>query len=125
MNKQLQKKDLSIRELSKILFNTLKDENKLAIKMIVRNYNNNKQMEKKMEQFNTWLQTAQSNDRFVYYEGYFAKDRHMSNNKKEINAVGNSAYQAYENKLVVLFQKRVSYGDTQKDPVFKYIAQKI
>ena len=42
MNKQLQKKDLSIRELSKILFNTLKDENKLAIKMIVRNYNNKK-----------------------------------------------------------------------------------
>lgn len=42
MDKQLQKKDLSIRELSKILFNTLKDENKLAIKMIVRNYNNNK-----------------------------------------------------------------------------------
>jgi len=42
MNKQLQKKDLSIRELSKILFNTLKDENKLAIKMIVRNYNNSK-----------------------------------------------------------------------------------
>ena len=42
MNKQLQKKDLSIKELSKILFNTLKDENKLAIKMIVRNYNNNK-----------------------------------------------------------------------------------
>ena len=42
MNKQIQKKDLSIRELSKILFNTLKDENKLAIKMIVRNYNNNK-----------------------------------------------------------------------------------
>ena len=40
MNKQLQKKDLSIKELSKILFNTLKDENKLAIKMIVRNYNN-------------------------------------------------------------------------------------
>ena len=38
MNKQLQKKDLSIRELSKILFNTLKDENKLAIKMIVREY---------------------------------------------------------------------------------------
>ena len=47
MNKQLQKKDLSIRELSKILFNTLKDENKLAIKMIVRNYNNNKTKGKK------------------------------------------------------------------------------
>ena len=33
MNKQLQKPDLSIRELTKILFNTLKDENKLAIKI--------------------------------------------------------------------------------------------
>ena len=37
-NKQLQKPDLSIRELTKILFNTLRDENKLAIKMIVREY---------------------------------------------------------------------------------------
>jgi len=46
MNKQLQKKDLSIRELSKILFNTLKDENGLAIKMIVRNYNNKKTEDK-------------------------------------------------------------------------------
>ena len=41
MNKQLSK-----RELTKILFNTLKDENGLAIKMIVRDYNN-KQMENK------------------------------------------------------------------------------
>lgn len=45
MNKQLQQ-NLSVRELTKILFNTLKDENKLAIRMIVRDYNN-KQMEKK------------------------------------------------------------------------------
>ena len=36
--KQLTQKDLSKRELTKILFNTLKDENKLAIKMIVREY---------------------------------------------------------------------------------------
>ena len=41
MNKQLSK-----RELTKILFNTLKDENGLAIKIIVRDYNN-KQMENK------------------------------------------------------------------------------
>ena len=41
MNKQLSK-----RELSKILFDTLKDENGLAIRMIVRDYNN-KQMENK------------------------------------------------------------------------------
>ena len=45
MNKQLQQ-NLSVRELTKILFNTLKDENGLAIRMIVRDYNN-KQMENK------------------------------------------------------------------------------
>ena len=39
-------KQLSKRELTKILFNTLKDENGLAIRMIVRDYNN-KQMENK------------------------------------------------------------------------------
>jgi hypothetical protein len=38
-------KQLSKRELVKILFNTLKGENGLAIRMIVRDYNN-KQMEK-------------------------------------------------------------------------------
>lgn len=41
MNKQLSK-----RELTKILFNTLKEQNGLAIRMIVRDYNN-KQMEVK------------------------------------------------------------------------------
>ena len=45
MRKQLQQ-NLSVRELTKILFNTLKDENGLAIRMIVRDYNN-KQMENK------------------------------------------------------------------------------
>ena len=45
MNKQLQKPDLSIRELTKILFNTLRDENKLAIKMIVRDYQQKQQRE--------------------------------------------------------------------------------
>lgn len=39
-------KQLSKRELTKILFNTLKNENGLAIRIIVRDYNN-KQMENK------------------------------------------------------------------------------
>jgi len=55
-NKQIQKKDLSIRELVKILFNTLKDENGLAIKMIVREYNN-----KQMEKENDYKQLRYSN----------------------------------------------------------------
>jgi len=45
MNKQLQKPDLSIRELTKILFNTLRDENKLAIRIIVRDYQQKQQRE--------------------------------------------------------------------------------
>ena len=43
--KQLQKPNLSIRELTKILFNTLRDENKLAIKIIVRDYQQKQQRE--------------------------------------------------------------------------------
>ena len=46
MNSQIVKQNLSLRELIKKLFNTLKDENGLAIRMIVREYNN-KQMEQK------------------------------------------------------------------------------
>ena len=45
MNKQLQKPNLSIRELTKILFDTLRDENKLAIKIIVRDYQQKQQRE--------------------------------------------------------------------------------
>ena len=43
---QLKYKQKNLRELSQILFDTLKDENGLAIRMIVRDYNN-KQMENK------------------------------------------------------------------------------
>ena len=78
-----------------------------------------------MQQFEAWLQTATPNDKLEYYQGYIGKDRFMSSNKKEINNLANLFLRAYENNLVVLFQKRVSYGDTQRDPVFKYIAQKI
>ena len=45
-NGLLMNKQLSKRELTKILFNTLKEQNGLAIRMIVRDYNN-KQMENK------------------------------------------------------------------------------
>ena len=82
-------------------------------------------MEKTMQQFQEWLQTAKPNERIEYYEGYIGKDRCLAMNRLEIGKLANLFLKAYENKLVVLFQKRVSYGDTQKDPVFKYIAQKI
>jgi len=43
---QLKYKQKNLRELSQILFDTLKNKNGLAIRMIVRDYNN-KQMENK------------------------------------------------------------------------------
>ena len=46
VNNRIINKQLSKRELAKILFNTLKEQNGLAIRMIVRDYNN-KQMENK------------------------------------------------------------------------------
>tara|TARA_E500000331_G_scaffold126084_1_gene123730 strand:+ start:833 stop:1012 length:180 start_codon:yes stop_codon:yes gene_type:complete len=46
VNNRIINKQLSKRELTKILFNTLKEQNGLAIRMIVRDYNN-KQMENK------------------------------------------------------------------------------
>ena len=45
MNKQLQKQNLSIRELTKILWKTKRGENGLAIKMIVRDYQQKQQRE--------------------------------------------------------------------------------
>jgi len=32
---------------------------------------------------------------------------------------------AYESKRVVLFQKRLEYGNINRDPKFQYIAKKI
>jgi len=46
----MSKQNLSVRELTKILFNTLKDENGLAIRMIVRDYNNKQKEVKNVKQ---------------------------------------------------------------------------
>jgi len=43
-------KQLSKRELTKILFNTLKEQNGLAIRMIVRDYNNKQKEVKNVKQ---------------------------------------------------------------------------
>ena len=40
-----------------------------------------------MEQFNTWLQTSQPNEKIEYYEGYIGKERFIGRNKKKINNV--------------------------------------
>ncbi len=69
-----------------------------------------------------WLQTAKSNEATVYHKGYLAKDRFYSNETRDI---ANLMMRSAHNKVVVLYQKRISYGNAAKDPVFDYIAKKI
>ena len=69
-----------------------------------------------------WLQTAKSNEATTYHKGYLAKDRFFSNETRDIaNLMMRSAHY----NIVVPYQKRVSHGTTNKDPVFDYIAKKI
>ena len=72
--------------------------------------------------YETWLQTTQSNETFEYHSGYLAKDRFYNT---EVKNTANLAMRSYEQGKVVLFQKRISYASGQKDPVFSYIAKKI
>jgi len=69
-----------------------------------------------------WLQTAKSNEATVYHKGYLAKDRFYSNETRDI---ANLMLRSSDNNIVVLYQKRVSYGTPSKDPVYNYIAKKI
>jgi|TARA_Y100000389_G_C16966698_1_gene273682 hypothetical protein len=75
-----------------------------------------------LSNYEAWLQTAQTNESITYHEGYLAKDRIFSN---DIRDIGNLFMRAYESKRVILFQKRMEYGNLNHDPKFQYIAKKI
>jgi len=75
-----------------------------------------------IEQLSGWLQTANSSEKIVYYKGYLGKDRCYS---MDIGKIGTLFLDAYKRGVVVLTQKRITYGTTNQDPVFEYIAQKI
>ena len=69
-----------------------------------------------------WLQTSKANEEICYYKGYLAKDRFRNIDLRDMaNLMLRSAY----NKTVVLYQKRVEYGNALHDPIFKYMARKI
>ena len=69
-----------------------------------------------------WLQTSKANEEICYYKGYLAKDRFRNIDLRDMaNLMLRSAY----NKTVVLYQKRVEYGNSLHDPIFKYMARKI
>jgi len=75
-----------------------------------------------LSNYEAWLQTAQTNESITYHEGYLAKDRFYD---YSIRDIANLFMRAYESKRVVLFQKRLEYGNINHDPKFQYIAKKI
>ena len=75
-----------------------------------------------LSKYEAWLQTSQTNESITYHEGYLAKDRFYDYSTRDI---ANLFMRAYESKVVVLFQKRMEYGNANHDPKFKYIAKKI
>jgi len=75
-----------------------------------------------LSKYETWLQTAQSNESITYHEGYLARDRFQSNTTRDI---ANLFMRCAENNSVVLFQKRLKHGSANNDPVFQYVAKKI
>ena len=81
-------------------------------------------MEKTMttNNYETWLQTAQSNETITYHKGYLAKDRFYNN---DVRDTANLFMRCAKNNIVVLYQKRITYAAGSKDPIFDYIAKKI
>jgi len=79
-------------------------------------------IQKKLRECEAWMQTAQSNETITYHEGYLARDRFYDNETRDI---ANLFMRLAEGNNVVLYQKRIKYGSTNHDPIFKYIAKKI
>jgi len=75
-----------------------------------------------LSKYETWLQTAQSNESITYHEGYLARDRFFNNTTRDI---ANLFMRCAESNSVVLFQKRLKHGSANQDPVFQYVAKKI
>ena len=75
-----------------------------------------------LSKYEAWLQMAKSGESLTYHEGYLAKDRFYD---YTIRDIANLFMRAYESKVVVLFQKRMEYGNANHDPKFQYIAKKI
>ena len=79
-------------------------------------------MTKTLSQLESWVQTAKPFEKIVYHEGYLAKDRFANMELKKISSM---FLRLASHKNVVIYQKKLAHGLTNKDPVFQYIAQKI
>jgi hypothetical protein len=75
-----------------------------------------------LSKYEAWLQTSKPNESLTYHQGYLARDRFYNNTTRDI---ANLFMRSAENNIVVLFQKRLTHGSVNKDPVFQYVAKKV
>ena len=76
-----------------------------------------------LSKYEAWVQTAKSGEVITYYDkGYLARQRFYDYNLRDI---ANFFMRLAENNIVELYQKRLTHGNINNDPVFQYMARKI
>ena len=76
-----------------------------------------------LNQYENWVQKAKSGESITYYDkGDLARQRVYDNNLRD---VANFFMRLAESNVVELYQKRLTHGNINHDPVFQYIARKI
>ena len=78
--------------------------------------------QKTISQLESWVQTAKPLEKIVYHQGYLAKDRFAN---MELSKIASMFLRLASHKSLIIYQKKLSHGSTNSDPVFQYIAQKI
>ena len=69
-----------------------------------------------------WLETSQPETKITYYTGFLINDRVYDYEKSKF---ANLFLKACNRREIILYQNKISAGDTRVDPVYEYIAEKI
>ena len=72
--------------------------------------------------YDTVIKLADKGEVFEYHVGYLARDRFYNN---DVRDKANLLIRLAENNIVELYQKRLTHGNINNDPVFQYMARKI
>ena len=69
-----------------------------------------------------WLKTSLPETKITYYTGFLINDRVYDYEKSKF---ANLFLKACDRREIILYQNKISAGDTRVDPVYEYIAEKI
>ena len=69
-----------------------------------------------------WLETSLPETKITYYTGFLINDRVYDYEKSKF---ANLFLKACNRREIILYQNKISAGDTRVDPVYEYIAEKI